>query len=199
MHPFRSLVRAAALGLAACLAAPADAATISVPGDHPTIQAAENAAAPVGDTIEVAPGVYDEDVFVNGRILTIVGLGDGPSDVVLGGSPGLSTVEVSGESALTLRNVRITGADAPGEGGGMFSRNSSITIRRVLLAGNAAGGGAGGRRRGLRRPVPGPGACLRRSVASGRPGRRAEPRGRFDPSPGGGIRPKGRGSGRSVA
>jgi hypothetical protein len=51
------------------------AATIQVPGDHPTIQAAVDAAAN-GDTIEIRGGKYAEDVVIlNKDDLTLVGKG----------------------------------------------------------------------------------------------------------------------------
>ncbi len=48
-------------------------ATLRVPADYDTIQAAVDAAAP-GDTILIAPGVYDEAVMIQGKAdLTIKG------------------------------------------------------------------------------------------------------------------------------
>ena len=48
----------------------ASPATICVPDDHPTIQAAVNAASP-GDAIIVRDGTYTENVAVNKDHLTI--------------------------------------------------------------------------------------------------------------------------------
>ena len=53
----------------------ATAATINVPGDYPTIQAAVNAALP-GDTIIVAAGTYNEMVSIN-KPLTLLGANAG--------------------------------------------------------------------------------------------------------------------------
>ena len=58
----------------------ARAATINVPGDQPTIQAAVNAAS-AGDTIVVAAGTYNEDVLVN-KTVVVQGAGAGSSSVM---------------------------------------------------------------------------------------------------------------------
>lgn len=55
------------------LAAPVMSATIDVPGDYPTIQQAV-AAASDGDTIEVQPEYYPEDVIIQSRLLHIIGV-----------------------------------------------------------------------------------------------------------------------------
>lgn len=71
--------RLAILGAASCgslfAAAPAAAATITVPDDHPTIQDAVDAADP-GDVIQVRDGRYEENVVVTTNDLAIAGLGD---------------------------------------------------------------------------------------------------------------------------
>jgi parallel beta-helix repeat protein len=61
------------------LAATAQAATINVPDDYPTIQAAVNAAY-AGDTINVAAGRYTEQVSVN-QSLTLAGAGAGSTTI----------------------------------------------------------------------------------------------------------------------
>ena len=56
----------------------APGATINVPGDYATIQAAINAASS-GDVIVVAAGPYDEAITIDGKDLTITGAGAGLS------------------------------------------------------------------------------------------------------------------------
>jgi hypothetical protein len=68
------LVVAAAAGTGAVDATAAGPpTTIAVPGDQPTIQAAIAAASP-GDTIAIAPGVYDETLVID-KSLSLVGSG----------------------------------------------------------------------------------------------------------------------------
>jgi hypothetical protein len=58
--------------IVALLAIPTlSAATINVPADFGTIQAAINAASP-GDTIKVAPGIYFEKVVINKSGITLL-------------------------------------------------------------------------------------------------------------------------------
>ncbi len=61
---------------------PARAATINVPADYATIQAAVNAAAP-GDTILIAPGVYQEQVVITTDNLTLAGTGTNSNPTVI--------------------------------------------------------------------------------------------------------------------
>ncbi|HYC53722.1 MAG TPA: choice-of-anchor Q domain-containing protein [Candidatus Binatia bacterium] len=85
-------MRTAALAAAGALlaAAPAQAATIDVPADHATIQAALHAAGP-GDTVLVAPGTYNEKV-------AFASSGTPGSPIVLTSSAGAATTILSGAS-----------------------------------------------------------------------------------------------------
>jgi hypothetical protein len=93
------------------LASVASAATIHVPTDQPTIQAGINAAAN-GDTVLVAPGVYEENLQFNGRNVAVVS-SDGPSETRL--APSVSGQPIvlfeDGESRIaTLSGFSIAGA-----------------------------------------------------------------------------------------
>lgn len=80
------------------------AATIHVPGDYPTIQAAINAAAS-GDTILVAPGTYPENINVK-KSLSLIG-GDKDTTVIDGGGSGTVawvTADAVSISGFTIQN-----------------------------------------------------------------------------------------------
>src|SRR3974390_622682 len=59
--------------LSICVLWSATAATLHVPADYATIQGAVDAAAPAGDEILIAPGVYNEQVAIQGKQLTVTG------------------------------------------------------------------------------------------------------------------------------
>ena len=73
-----ALVGAATLSV--FLAGAAQAATINVPADYPTIQAAVNSATS-GDTIHVAAGTYTEQVTIT-RSLDLIGAGEGSTTIL---------------------------------------------------------------------------------------------------------------------
>jgi parallel beta-helix repeat protein len=79
---------------------------IRVPDDYSTIQAAINAASP-GDTIVIAPGVYNESIIINKR-LTIIGQ-RGSSTTFAGGGYGVAiTITGSEASGSIIAAVTIT-------------------------------------------------------------------------------------------
>jgi hypothetical protein len=89
-----------------------DGATLSVPGDHDTIQAAVDAARP-GDLILIEPGVYEEAVSVETDELTI--RGTDRNEVILDGGfeldNGIRVVDASGVAIenMTARNYTYNG------------------------------------------------------------------------------------------
>jgi hypothetical protein len=92
-HTFAAMI----LGIGALLgSAPpqADAATLNVPADHTTIQAAIDASTS-GDTILVAPGRYLEHLFISDKDLTIAGTG----------GPAVTVIETAGFDAVTFFNA----------------------------------------------------------------------------------------------
>ena len=119
------------------------AATIYVPANQPTIQAAIDAAAH-GDTVLVAPGTYYEDINFHGKIIT-VSSEQGPAATVIdaGGKPAVVTFK-SGETRDTvLSGFTITGGRTIYSGAGISVSFSSPTIRGNIITGNSGCSGVG--------------------------------------------------------
>ncbi len=141
-----------AVAIHALLAVPALAATLRVPADYPTIQAAINAvtsgAAPDGSVVDVQAGVYQEAPIIAGtpKSITIRGVsGSGATivDASLANLPALRVYVASGAvrlEGLTFRG----GVGGPGTGGGFTFQESSPTLVDVVFENNRAMDGAGG-------------------------------------------------------
>lgn len=117
-------------------ALPAGAATINVPGDQPTVQAAINAAA-AGDEVVVAPGLYRENVNFAGKAITVRSHA-GPAATILDGQQLGSVVTfATGEArgsvlrGFTLRNGRNSSG-----GSGIRIQGTSPTIVNNVITGN---------------------------------------------------------------
>ena len=122
----------------------AHGATNYVPADHPTIQAAIDAAT-TGDVIVVAPGTYLETIDFLGKGITLRS-SDGPLVTIINGSGSSGSVVqcVSGEGPDTiLEGFTITGGNAV-VGGGMLNIGTSPTVIDCIFTGNSAGDRGGG-------------------------------------------------------
>src|SRR6266849_526796 len=116
MQPLiRIIVASLLVGLVSSL--PIVAADINVPADYATIQAAVDAAAS-GDTIQIAAGVYTEQIVIVRKNLTLFGA---PGAVIMA-QPGLSPTllmdfETSENSllAIPLSDVLASGLTFEGE------------------------------------------------------------------------------------
>lgn len=76
-------------------------ATLNVPADFPTLQAAINAASD-GDTVLVAPGTYTENIDFLGKAITVESA-QGPGSTVIDGGNQATVVSFrSGESRAAL-------------------------------------------------------------------------------------------------
>ena len=107
------------------VSAVAPAADLRVPEEYATIQAAIDVAGP-DDVVLVAPGNYSESLVVS-RYVTLVGLGDGPTDVTVQtnanshprtGDPAAAlALHVLGDGALRAENLRFRNCfdEQPGE------------------------------------------------------------------------------------
>src|SRR5438067_3929829 len=111
----------------------ARAATINVPANQPTIQAAINAATN-GDTVLVAPGTYTENINFNGKAITVTSSG-GPSVTIIDGNAnGTVVIFANSETpnsvlnGFTIRNgLSQFSAPTQGSGGGIYITNASPT------------------------------------------------------------------------
>ncbi|MEO8480748.1 MAG: FG-GAP-like repeat-containing protein [Acidobacteriota bacterium] len=134
------------------LAAPAFAATLRVPADYSSIQAAINAvlsgAAPDGSIVEVQPGVYYEAPIIagSGKSITVRGLSGSGSTIVdasLANLPALRLYIASGAvrfEGFTFRG----GVGGPGTGGGFTFQESSPDLVDVVFENSRAMDGGGG-------------------------------------------------------
>lgn len=139
----------AAVAVWTVLAVPAGAATIQVPGDQPTIQAAINAAV-AGDEVVVAPGTYTENINFQGKAITVRSAA-GPAVTIIDGQrlgPVVKFATGEGRSSVlrgfTLRNGRVDASSPDIEGGGIrISQASPQIINNVITANQACAGGGG--------------------------------------------------------
>ncbi|MEE2681502.1 MAG: hypothetical protein VX641_03930 [Planctomycetota bacterium] len=128
----------------ACLTVSAHADIIDVPGDHPTIEAAVEAALE-GDEIRVGPGVWYENLFISKQI-TITGSGQGVT-IIDGSQPQLydfgSCLVVTGFNSQTNEPFRLqsltlrggSGAAIYGviRGGGIYSEFAAVELNAVTI------------------------------------------------------------------
>src|SRR5262245_61546399 len=121
---------------------------IHVPADYPTIQSAISAAAN-GDTIQVAPGTYVENLSFLGKAIRLFSDQGSEVTVIDGNQAGPVVSFTSGEGpqsvlrGFTLRNGK-AGVSPALRGGGIRIENSSPTITVNVITNNVAGDGGGG-------------------------------------------------------
>jgi len=126
----------------------ANAATINVPADQPTIQAGINAASN-GDTVLVAPGTYTENINFMGKAITVTSSAGAKTTIIDGGQVAPVATFSSGEGSksilrrFTLQNGVAT-VDSSFGGGGVSIGGSSPTIADNIIQNNSACGDGGG-------------------------------------------------------
>jgi hypothetical protein len=117
-----------------CVAS-ANAATINVPADQPSIQAGINAANN-GDIVLVSPGTYYENIDFKGKAITVTSSGGSAVTTIDGGTQSATVHFVTGETRSSiLSNLTITG----GLGlyyttqGGIYIRDSGPSILNNVI------------------------------------------------------------------
>ena len=144
----RSSLLLAAFICAAILAGPSRAAILLVPSQHPTLQAAIDAATD-GDEIRVAPGRYAETIDFRGKDVTVRSEAGAELTTLDAEGAGSPVVFQSGETALAvLEGFTLTGGTGtpvgvPIFGGGMLISSASPTIVDCVIEGNRADFGGG--------------------------------------------------------
>jgi len=117
---------------------------IHVPGDHPTIQAAIDAADD-GNTILVSAGTYVENINFLGKEIAVRSDWGADMTVIDGGAAGTVVSFVSGETEAVLDGFKITNGsgNSSGYAGGIICAYASPTIRSCWIMGNIAAHGGG--------------------------------------------------------
>jgi len=120
-------------------------ATITVPGDYSTIQAAINAASN-GDTVLVADGTYNEhDLDFNGKAITVRSENGAASTIIDCENNGRGFHFQNGESSSSVvQGFTIKRGYVDGPGGGIRCYNSSPTITGNIIKDNVGAGEGGG-------------------------------------------------------
>ena len=127
------------------------AATLSVPSQYQTIQAAVNAASN-GDTVDIAPGTYtgagNVDVDFGGKGLTVRSqYGPTATFIDCGGTAANNHRGFylhSGETGATISGLTIQNGYTSDNGGGINASSVSVTVQNCVFKNNTANGGFGG-------------------------------------------------------
>jgi len=123
---------------------PCAGATLLVPGEYTSLQAAIDAAG-FCDTVLVAPGVYEEHLVVDKKIT--VRSSDGAALTTVKAPPFQRAGEVTADAViddLTFEGGLALGGYPGGYGGGLFVTNASPLIRRSVFRNCVAQGQGGG-------------------------------------------------------
>lgn len=139
-YPMSRMVLACSIAAATLYSHAAD---LHVPIAYPTIQSAINAASN-GDSVVIQPGVYNENINIGGKNITVKVFNKNFDTVINGGQNG-PTVTFSGAEGPNCRlsNLVITNGKAA-QGGGIRGNHTMANIRNCTIISNEATGDGGG-------------------------------------------------------
>ncbi len=122
---------------------PAYAASIEVPTDYPTIQAAMDAATD-GDTVRVLPGTYTENIDFGGKAIVLESA-SGPEVTIIDGSgaDAVVTFDDSETETSVIRGFTIQNGWHVSGGGGIRCVVAAPTIEDNIIVGNRSRTGGG--------------------------------------------------------
>ena len=112
-------------------------------GDFLTIQEGIDAAEP-GTTVEVCPGIYDEDLVLEGKGLTVRST-DGSTSTVIQGSGTATVWQVrdTGDHPAAIEGFAIQGGLSEADGGGIHCDGAVLDVSACFFTGNVGGFGGG--------------------------------------------------------
>jgi hypothetical protein len=122
-----------------------EAATFSVPSmKYPTIQGAISMAQD-GDKIKISPGIYRENLVIDGKSVDLQGTNQ--EKTILDGGNKAPCIILKNGSNGRIQDLNIRHGNAKGngnEGGGIACYQSSPTIQNIIFSNNVADRGMGG-------------------------------------------------------
>lgn len=119
------------------------AATLKVPQQYGSVQAAIDAASN-GDVIRVAAGTYSENLNIDGKGLSLIGAG--AETTILDGGRRERVIRVQSSvpvgavtiAGFTIRNGSAGGGEVPSYGGGLWASDVDVIVRDNKFTGNSA-------------------------------------------------------------
>ena len=114
--------------------------TWNVPADFSDIQSAIDGSAD-GDGICVDAGTYYENIYTDGKSITIAGAGS--DQTIIDGSSSDAVLDMSGGETVELQGMTLTNG-AGYYGGAIYADYSSLILNDVIISNSAAGSSYGG-------------------------------------------------------
>ena len=109
-----------------------------VPGEYSTIQIAIDTST-AGDTIQVSPNIYYENLIISEKYLTIISLGTSENTIIDGGlqGPVITCENIENDKLLirgfTIRNGVGENINGSSFGGGILSKRSRLVLEDLII------------------------------------------------------------------